>query len=47
MKKEQYDMWSEITPNGKDFYTKKSIKDPLHHLQENYLNVKSPIAFSV
>ena len=46
MKNDQYDMWREIESKGKDSNSKKSIKDPLHHLQENYLNIKSRIAFS-
>ena len=43
----EYEMWTEITPNpGKISSLHSSLDNPLQHLKENYHNIKSPIAYS-
>ena len=44
---ESYSMWTEKVSNGEDDKAlKKTFDNPLRHLKKNYLNPKSPIAFS-
>ena len=47
MVEDSYESWTEIKPgNHKQIYYESDISNPLLHLKQNYLNVKSPIAFS-